>query len=152
MTDRARLSKLSTYTTTQGATFLGSVDFPPALIKALSKYDPKSLLFSTSEINSTPDVPSQSQYRSILDRTIRNKRILVCSGADDKLVPYHCSEPFLQFLKNATGPGGWYKEGNVYLEDIVYPGVGHAFSDGMLKDTVRFVNEALAGKTGQSKM
>lgn len=40
----------------------------------------------------------------------------------------------------------------MYLEDIVYPGVGHAFSDGMLKDTVRFVNETLAGKTGQSKM
>lgn len=32
----------------------------------------------------------------------------------------------------------------MYLEDNVYKGIGHAFSEGMVKDTVRFVNDTLA--------
>lgn len=49
----------------------------------------------------------------------------------------------MKFLKNATS--GWYKDGNVYVEDNVYPGIGHAYSEGMVKDTARFVGDVLAG-------
>jgi hypothetical protein len=150
MTDRARLSKLPSYTTTSGTSFLGSSSFPPALITSIQKSDPKGLLFGTSEI---PSSPSQLYLKSILDSKIKGKKILVCSGGDDKLVPYHCSEPFLKFLKNAVGKGGWY-EGEVYVEDNVYEGVGHAFSEGMVRDTVRFVGDTLAGAASRptSKM
>jgi hypothetical protein len=49
----------------------------------------------------------------------------------------------LKFLKDAVGKGGWY-QGEVYVEDNVYEGVGHAFSEGMVRDTVRFVGDTLA--------
>ncbi|APA11542.1 hypothetical protein sscle_08g063120 [Sclerotinia sclerotiorum 1980 UF-70] len=157
MTDRARLSKLQTYTstTTPGSTFQGSKDFPPALINSLKKYDPVGLLFGTTPIPTTStststSTPSASNHsKQILPHHLQNKRILTCSGADDKLVPYHCSEPFLQFLKNATAVGGYYEEGNVYVEDKVYAGVGHAFSEEMFRDTVRFVNDTLKAKEGE---
>jgi hypothetical protein len=59
----------------------------------------------------------------------------------------------LKFLKTAVGKGGWY-EGEVYVEDNVYEGVGHAFSEGMFRDTVRFVGDTLAGASSRvtSKM
>lgn len=146
MTDRARLSKLSTYTSTNGATFLGSKDFPPSLITATQKSDPKSLLFGPGPIPhlAAGDGGSYSHLLQKFESTIKGKRILVCSGADDKLVPYKSSEPFLKFLKEATGKGGWWESGGVYLEDNVYEGVGHAFSEGMVRDTVRFVSDTLA--------
>ncbi|KAG4033879.1 hypothetical protein MFRU_004g03770 [Monilinia fructicola] len=142
MSDRARLSKRPTYTATQGATFHGSRDFPPALIASLGSRDPKAIVFGPADIE---PAPSQEGYKAILDRKIHGKRILVCSGADDKLVPYHCSEPFTRFLKAAAA--AWYPEGSLYVEDNVYPGVGHAFSEDMLNDAVRFVNDTLAGKS-----
>jgi hypothetical protein len=147
MTDRARLTKLKTYTASNGADFLGSKDFPKALISSAQKWDPKGILFGTSDIKANPSESEQKRLRHILDTKVKGKRVLVCSGGADKLVPYHCSKPFLQFIKNATG--GWYKDGNVYIEDNVYPGIGHAYSEDMLKDTIRFVNDAFAG--GSSK-
>ena len=131
MTDRARLSKRQTYTTTSGTSFLNSADFPRALITSCSTYDPKGLLFGTSPITPGPS----DTLRQLLDSKLKGKRILVCSGGADKLVPYHCSEPFLKFLKDATG--GWWKDGGVYVEDNVYEGVGHAYSAGMVRDTDR---------------
>jgi hypothetical protein len=145
MTDRARLSRLPSYTPSNGTSFLGSTSFPPALITSIQKSDPKGLLFGTSSpsLPTSPSLPP-SHIKQILDTKIKNKRILVCSGGEDKLVPYHCSEPFLKFLKNAVGKGGWY-EGEVYVEDNVYEGVGHAFSEGMVRHSVRFVGDTLAG-------
>lgn len=68
-------------------------------------------------------------------------------------MPYHCSKPFLDFLKGATGEDGWYRDGNVYLEDKVYEGIGHAYSEGMARDTTRFISEFVAGSEGgQSKL
>jgi hypothetical protein len=155
MSDRARLSKRETYTTSNGAGFFGSNDFPKALISSIQKSDPKGMLFGTSEIQSNPPESEQRRFREIFDMKIKGKRLLVCSGADDKLVPYHCAEPFMQFLKEATST--WYKDGNVYVEDNVYPGVGHAYSADMLRDTTRFVSDILAGSSslggkGASKM
>jgi len=143
MTDRARLSKLETYKSSNGAEFLGSKDFPTALISSTQKCDPRGLLFGTSEINPNPSEKEQARLGQILDSKIKGKQILVCSGGDDKLVPYRCAEPFMKFLNNATS--GWYKGGNVYVEDNVYPGIGHAYSEGMVNDTTRFVSDILAG-------
>jgi hypothetical protein len=143
MTDRAKLSKLETYTSNNGADFLGSKDFPKALISSVQKSDPRGQLFGTSEINPNPSIKEQARLRELFDSKIKGKKVLVCSGSDDRLVPYHCSEPFMKFLKNATT--GWYKDGNVYVEDNVYPGVGHVYSEGMIKDTMRFVSDVLAG-------
>jgi hypothetical protein len=145
MSDRARLSKLETYTKSNGADFLGSKDFPIALVSSIKKWDPRGLLFGTLEIQPNPSKSEQNRLRAILDAKIKGKKLLVCSGGADKLVPYHCAEPFMQFLKNATS--GWYEDGNVHVEDIVYPGIGHAYSEGMVKDTARFVSEVLAGKS-----
>ena len=147
MTDRARLSKLETYTSSNGANFLGSKDFPNALVSSIQKWDPRGLLFGTSEVILSPSESQQKHLREILDSKLKGKSVLVCSGGDDKLVPYHCSEPFMKFLKNATS--GWYKDGNVYVEDNVYPGIGHAYSEGMVKDTTRFVSDTLAGSSNK---
>ncbi|KAI2630138.1 hypothetical protein GGS21DRAFT_217760 [Xylaria nigripes] len=137
MQDRARLSKLQTFTADQGASFLGSKDFPKALISACEKYDPKAILFGTGEISSQPSASEQDRLRPILDSKIRGKRFQVLSGGADKLVPYDAGRSFLDFFKNATGE--WYKDGNVYVEDNIYPGVGHEFNAEMRQAAVRFV-------------
>ncbi|KAG9239624.1 hypothetical protein BJ875DRAFT_85163 [Amylocarpus encephaloides] len=159
MTDRARLSKLPSYTSSSGSSFLGSKDFPNALIASCQKYDPKGLLFGTHPVPSAiPDslIPYQGstspKVRSVLSSSLAGKSILVCSGGDDKLVPYRCSEPFLTFLKGATRKGGWWEEGGVHLEDNVYDGVGHMYSEDMKKDTVRFVCSQLENKSRTSKI
>lgn len=144
MTDRARLSKRPSYTSPpNGASFLGSKDFPKALVSSVKKSDPRGMLFGTSEIDVHPSAQEQDRLRQILDQKIKGKKVLVCSGGDDKLVPYHCSEPFMDFLKMASN--SWYKDGGLYVEDNVYPGVGHAYSEGMAKDASRFVCDVLAG-------
>jgi hypothetical protein len=142
MSDRARLSKRKSYTEGNGANFFGSEDFPNALISSVEKRDPKGISFGSSEVPLNPSKAEQGRLREILDGRIKGKSMLICSGGNDKLVPYHCSEPYLKFLKNATS--GWYADGNVYVEDIVYRGVGHEFSAGMVKDTTRFVSDILA--------
>jgi len=150
ISDRARLSKLSSH----GPNFHGSNDFPQALIDSVQKVDPKGILFGTSEIIPSPSPNQQNQLRKILDQKIKNKRVLVCSGGEDKLVPYRCSEPFLTFLKNATGEKGgegWYRDGNVFVEDLVYPETGHEYSDAMKADSIKFVSETLASGMGKAE-
>jgi len=148
MSDRARLSKRETYMSSNGDDFLGSKDFPKALISSVQKCDPKGLLFGTSEINPNPSGNEQRRLREILDTKLRGKQVLACSGGDDKLVPYHCSEPFMQFLKTSTT--GWYRDGKVYVGDNIYPGVSHVFSEGMSKDTARFVSDILADASSKA--
>lgn len=162
MTDRARLSKLPDYTSSSppGATFLNSPSFPTSLLTTLEKSDPRSILFSSSPIpsptsSSLPSSSQQSQLKPLLTSRLANKQILVCSGGVDKLVPYACSKPFLDFLKEATDvEKGWWKEGGCRVDDRVYEGVGHAFSEGMRRDTVVFVRGVLEGeeKRGSSKL
>lgn len=65
------------------------------------------------------------------------------------MVPYHCSEPFLSFLKDAVG--GWWKDGGTEVEDIVYDGVGHTFNADMMKDVVRFITDVVAGSSNSGK-
>ncbi|KAI0400207.1 hypothetical protein F4802DRAFT_504199 [Xylaria palmicola] len=135
--DRARLSKLQTFTADNGVSFVGSKDFPKSLIEACKKYDPKAMLFDTAEIPAQLSTPEQDRLRAVFDSKIRGKRFQVLSGGADKLVPYNAGRQFLEFFKNATG--GWYKDGNVYVEDNVYAGVGHEFNREMREAAVRFV-------------
>ncbi|GAW18547.1 hypothetical protein ANO14919_080230 [Xylariales sp. No.14919] len=141
MQDRARLSKLPTYTLDKGVSFLGSKDFPRALVSACEKYDPKAILFGAGDISTHPSISEQDRLRAILDSKIQGKRFQVLSGGADKLVPYHAGRQFMEFFKNATS--GWYKVGNIYVEDTVYPGVGHEFNAEMRKAAVRFVLDTL---------
>lgn len=145
MSNRAKNAGLDTYNPEDPVAFLGSKDFPSALVTSMEKWDPKGLLFSKSEVPSELSSGEQSRVRGLLDSTIKGKRFLVCSGGDDKLVPYRCSRPLVELLSKATGQGGWYEDGGVYIENNVYDGIGHKFSEGMTKDAVRFVSDTLAG-------
>jgi hypothetical protein len=149
MSDRARLSKLQTYTSSNGATFLGSKDFPSALVASCQKWDPKGLLFGVGDIISNPSAEKQSRLRMILNSKVKGKSVLVCSGGADKLIPYHASAPFMEFLTKAVK--GWYNDGNVYVEDNVYNGIGHAYSEGMSIDVRRFICDVMEGKVLRSR-
>ncbi|RDW91290.1 hypothetical protein BP5796_02455 [Coleophoma crateriformis] len=156
MNDRAQRSKVDLKKDSQNADeFLGSTFFPNALVESMKKNDPRGIVFGTSDIitSPTPDTsPSQAQIRAIFDQRIRNKKILICSGGADRLVPYRSAEQFLNFFKKATAGDGWYKDGNVYVEDNVYEGIGHAYSEEMVKDTTRFLSDILAGGSGAGSL
>lgn len=152
MTDRARLSKLASYTHDGGASFLGSRDFPAALVRSITAHDPRGLLFGTGEIPTDPPVPRSAaeatRLRALLESRVRGKVVLVCSGGADRLVPYAASAPFVGFLKEAVREGGWWG-GGMDVRDVVYEGVGHEVSEGMVGDCVGFVVEVLEGKGGR---
>lgn len=138
------MSKLSTYSAQDaGASFIGSKDFPPSLIDACNKFDPKAIFFGASPVpDSKASTANDETARQILQTRLQGKRFLLCSGAEDKLVPYRCSEPFLQWFKHATGSS--FKEEEVSVDDRVYPGIGHTFSSDMVTDSVQFVVDAVA--------
>ena len=142
MKDRARLSKRKSYLASNGADFFGSEDFPQALIDSVQKSDPKGQLFGLSEIPVNPSEAEQKRLCAILDPKIKNKKLLLCSGGADKLVPYHCGAQFIQFLKTASDV--WYKDGNVHIQDNVYPKAGHEFTPEMVKGATRFISDAVA--------
>jgi pimeloyl-ACP methyl ester carboxylesterase len=115
MCQRAEKSRLKTW----GPNFIGSPDFPPALVDAIASSDPAGLLLpselkaprSVVEGDSLDPSPSaQAHTAKLLDGLLKNKNILNLSGGADKLVPYSMSETFLKFLKRAIGPGGWWKD------------------------------------------
>ena len=151
MSDRARLSKLATYifSNPPGSSFLGSTDFPTDLVEAVEKYDPAGLFLG--EIVSRDDdvyerIPTASEQKRLLPlmkRSLQGKRILNLAGGADPLVPYRCGKPFLRWLKNATASNGWFSEGSVVFEDIIFDGVKHDMSPEMVKEAHRFVIEAL---------
>lgn len=59
------------------------------------------------------------------------KKILVLSGADDKVVPWVSSEEVVRDLNVGVG----------VKKVIVYPGVGHEVPDEMVKETGDFIWE-----------
>ncbi|KAG6259064.1 hypothetical protein E4U24_008228 [Claviceps purpurea] len=137
MTERHKESPLPT-----PSPFLGSVYFPSDLVTEIQKVDPKARLFgATAAPPPSPPLPAseQGRLRDLLDAKVRGKKVLVCSGGDDKLVPYARSAPLLAVLKDAVRPGGWYEDGGFVLEDRVYEGVGHKFSEDMVRDSVKFL-------------
>ncbi|KAG5944629.1 hypothetical protein E4U59_007052 [Claviceps monticola] len=137
MTERHKESPLPT-----PSPFLGSVYFPSDLVTEIQRVEPKARLFgATAAPPPSPPLSAseQARLRDLLDAKVRGKKILVCSGGDDKLVPYARSAPLLAVLKDAVRPGGWYENGGFVLEDKVYEGVGHKFSEDMVRDSVKFL-------------
>ncbi|KAI9813578.1 MAG: hypothetical protein M1827_003647 [Pycnora praestabilis] len=151
MTDRAAKSKLQTWTQSSppGSEFLGSKDFPQGLVKAIDDFDPTGLLVGRSVVMdrgnlSLPSETEQKKLRPLMEKCLAGKRLLNLAGGVDKLVPYKCAEPFMTWLKRSVGKDGWFADGNVVVEDIVFDGVGHEMSPGMVNETIRFVSETLA--------
>ncbi|KAK7425201.1 hypothetical protein QQX98_000116 [Neonectria punicea] len=146
MKDRAASTELD-----YGASFLGSKYFPADLIAACLTHDPKAVLFGTAAVLTVPlSASEQARLRPLLDARVRGKRLLLCSGGEDALVPYVNGKPVIEVLKEAAAEDGWYRDGKMVLEDRVYEGVGHRFSAGMVEDAVRFLVEAVeAGPRGK---
>lgn len=137
MTERHKESPLPT-----PSPFLGSLYFPSDLVAKIQQVDPKAMLFgATAAPPPSPPLPTseQARLRDLLDAEVRGKKVLVCSGGDDKLVPYAQSAPLLAVLKDAVRPGGWYEDEGFVLEDRVYEGVGHKFSEDMVRDSIKFL-------------
>ena len=151
MSDRAMLSKLATWTNSNPleSSFLGSTDFPTGLVEAAKKYDPAGLFLGevmsrdTNFYDVDPTASEQRRLLPLMRRSFQGKRILNMAGSADKLVPYKCGEPFLRWLKNATAAKGWFNEGGVVFEDIIFDGVSHDMSPEMVREAHRFVIEAL---------
>lgn len=147
MKDRARLSKLKTWTrgSPAGSTFIRSEDFPDSLVQAVRRYDPTGYFLGTSQqiTSGHGDSKHHHMQAQLLDKTLRGKRILNLAGGADKLVPYDKSERFLNWLKTTTGPQGWYKHGEITVQDIIYEGVGHEMTCEMLEKSLRFLTISL---------
>lgn len=142
MTDRARLSKRTTYTQSSppGATFLGSPDFPTALQDAIAQYDPAGLLLPGLFNPTGPDAPLQKttldRCKTLLRERLHGKQILNLSGAADKLVPYAAGEPFLNIFKKILEEEPGLK---ISFEDVLFDGVGHAFPKAMADKSAEWI-------------
>jgi predicted esterase len=95
------------------------------------------MLFGTNAIPTPPLSASEAaRVRGVLEaRRLRGKKLLLCSGGADELVPYAASAPLIAVLQDAVADG----RAGVTLEDRVYDGVGHRFSKDMVEDAVRFL-------------
>jgi pimeloyl-ACP methyl ester carboxylesterase len=164
MVDRARLSKLPSWTKTTppGAEILGSEAFPTSFVDIVKQYDPASLMLSYMDTGSkslqrdgplpAPTEQQKQELRPLLTKLLAGKRILNLSGGIDKLVPYHRGEAFLDWFKSAVGSNGWFGDGGVTFEDIIDDSAGHEVTPKMVDEAVRFVSETLAtsaDKTGR---
>ncbi len=151
MSDRALLSKLSTWTddSPPGSHFLKSVDFPAGLVEAVKKYDPAGLFlgeYSSHNKNVYSREPSEEEKKRLMPlmkSSLQGKRILNLAGGADKLVPYKCGEPFLKWLKRSIAKEGWFSGCDFIIEDMIFEGVGHELSPGMAKEVNRFIAESL---------
>lgn len=151
MLDRARLSniRIRTHSSHSGEGILNSEDFPPGLVEAVEKYDPAALLVGPLWTRNDTDYyekPSTLELETLMPKMkslLQGKRILNLSGEADKVVPYRCTHPFMCWLREATSPDGWFSDGGLMVEDIVYEGVGHEMTSKMADEVVRFVGEGL---------
>lgn len=130
----------------KGAGFLGSKDFPPALVSQCARFDPKGIVFGTDDVVEEPSESQQAQLRQILDKHVKGKRLLMTTGGDDKLVPWRCSKPFTNFFTKAAE--GWYKDSGLVVDNRIYAGTGHECSPQMVVDAVKFVVEVVNGADG----
>lgn len=161
LADRARLSKRDSWKKTEppGSQFLGSADFPTSLLETVRRYDPAGLVLNHTNFGAKdaplrqgplPD-PSDQEVpglRTVLSQTIGGKRILNISGGIDKLVPYARGESFLTWLKKAIAPGGWFSDGGVYFEDLIFKDAAHELNAAMVDEVIRFVAESLTVPRG----
>lgn len=130
MSDRAKTANLDC------DTFLGSQYFPQSLLRTSNAHDPKSTLFQQEPLPSIPlDLKAKTRLRQILDvrGCLKEKKLLLCSGGEDPLVPWANSEPFVDVLKDV----------GVDVDGRVYEGVGHKFSKNMVTDVVEWLVSAV---------
>jgi pimeloyl-ACP methyl ester carboxylesterase len=144
MTDRAAKSKLRSWTSSNppGSTFLGSEDFPKALIEAVAKYDPAGLLLPGIEPGVSLTLVQALRFKQLLQQHLKGKAILNLSGADDKLVPYAAGKPFLKALKKTVSDDPAL---GIIVDDRSFEGVGHAFTRDMVNDSVQWICDLLNG-------
>jgi len=151
MSQRADKSKLETWRASDppGSNFIGSKDFPRALQEAVDKLDPAALLMGEmiqpggNDYTREPTEREKKRLMPLMRDHLQGKRIFNVAGGADKLVPYSCSEPFMQWVKNAVQPGSWYANKEVVVKDKTYEGVGHEVSPEMMRDSLDFIMEAL---------
>jgi pimeloyl-ACP methyl ester carboxylesterase len=152
MKQRAKLSKRKSWTETSpaGSEFIGSADFPIGLVEAVKRFDPAGLFIGDNVKNGDPTTnypdPSDEQVeqlRPLMDKTLKGKRILNLAGADDNLVPHAQGKAFMSWLQNAVKTDGWYSGNDVYFEDHIFDGVGHAMSGDMVREATRFLMDSL---------
>lgn len=129
----------------QTESFVGSKYFPSNLRQACRSHDPKSILFDHLPIPALPlSLDEQNRLRPILDSCIQGKKLLVCVGAEDSLVPLEVSQPLLTVLKNAVSANEWYSHNDVVIHERVYDGLGHELSDEMVQDAINWVMATVA--------
>ncbi|ERS99386.1 uncharacterized protein SPSK_04343 [Sporothrix schenckii 1099-18] len=143
MVERARLSKLATYKAAAegGPPFLGSRDFPAALVGSVLKRDPKGIVFGTNAAVWPSTAAGEKAVHDTLQKHVVGKQFLVCSGGADKLVPYKNGKSFLDVFKKAAAT--WPDLG-LSVTDRIYDGIGHQFSSAMVVDAIQFVVETVA--------
>ncbi|KZM24399.1 uncharacterized protein EKO05_0010424 [Ascochyta rabiei] len=154
MTDRARLSKLPTYTDTSppGCEFLGSKHFPRALQDAVAHYDPAGLLlpgaFNPTGADPEPSEAALDRFKTLASERLGGKQILNLSGRDDKLVPYAAAEPFLKEFKQLLSD---HPTLDIAFEDVLFDGVGHAFPKQMADKAAHWLCHILANEDGPAQ-
>ena len=147
--DRARLSRRDSW---REGRFFGSKDFPAGVVEVMEAFDPASRMFKgidgpNDEGRLRQDLAAADQdlLKRRLRETVRGKTFLNLSGAEDKLVPYHCSKPFVQWLLSNMTNGNEASGCDFHLEDKMFTGVGHTFCPDMAKEVDRFVVKSIAG-------
>lgn len=162
MVDRARLSKLTSWTKSDppGSEIMGSEAFPSSFVDIVKKYDPASLLLShvlrapgplRDATLPEPTDAEKQELRIVLTQRLAGKRIMNLSGGIDKLVPYHRGEAFLTWFKKAISSDGWFGDGGITFEDIIDQSAGHEVTPQMVQEAVRFVSETLEGDADKKK-
>jgi pimeloyl-ACP methyl ester carboxylesterase len=145
LTDRARLSKRAAYTqsTPPGSTFLGSQDFPNALMDAVAQYDPAGLLLPGSfdpqfpaALVPEPGKAKVDRMRVLIRERLGGKQILNLYGKSDKLVPYAAGEPFLRKFKEVLAQDASL---DTEFEDVGLEGVGHKFDAKMAEKATAWI-------------
>jgi pimeloyl-ACP methyl ester carboxylesterase len=151
MTDRARLSRRKAYAESSppGSSFLGSEDFPQALMDAILKADPAGLILPNSfdpthptALSPRPSKEKLEHARAEIRQRLNGKRILNLSGEADKLVPYAAGEPFLNVFKQLVSED---KVLDFEFDDVLFEGVGHQFNRPMADKATAWICDLLAG-------
>ncbi|EKG10755.1 hypothetical protein MPH_12138 [Macrophomina phaseolina MS6] len=149
MRQRAEKSKLQTWVSSEpaGSRFVGSADFPRALVEAVARYDPAGLLMHSIADSNAPTAAEKQRLADELKNHLKGKRILNLSGGADKLVPYACGERFLDFLKKSIRDDPAL---GLELEDLIFNEAGHETTPAMAERAVNFICDSLASENPSS--
>lgn len=152
LSDRAKKSKRSSWGK-NGSDFKGSEDWPRSFDSIVRQKDPSGICRSVLGIKDESDLKADvagtygdgraSELAKRLSNHMGQKRALNLAGGDDKLVPYSCAKDFMELLELGTKPGGWLSSARLDVKNMVFPGIGHTMSAGMLTEAVTFIRETL---------